>query len=125
MILYICMQKILITGGAGYIGSVLVPELLKAGHEVTVIDNFFYNQASLLDICHYKTLTIIRGDARDESLLTKHIADKDFIIPLACLVGAPLCDADPVAARLINLDAITLILLCPSTRTKNYFPQHQ
>ena len=67
------MKKILVTGGAGYIGSVLVPELLMAGHEVTVVDNFMYNQQSLLDVCHYKTLTIVRGDVRNKDLLKKHI----------------------------------------------------
>jgi nucleoside-diphosphate-sugar epimerase len=116
------MQKILVTGGAGYIGSVLVPELLMAGHEVTVIDNFLYNQPSLLDVCHYKTLTIVRGDARNEALIQKHIKGKDFIIPLACLVGAPLCDADPVGATTTNRDAVLMLLRLRAPEQKIIFP---
>jgi nucleoside-diphosphate-sugar epimerase len=115
-------KKILITGGAGYIGSILVPELLRAGHEVTVIDNFLYQQPSLLDVCNFKTLTIVRGDARDERLISEHIKGKDFIIPLACIVGAPACDADPVAARTINLEAVQMILRLREKSQKIIFP---
>ena len=116
------MKKILVTGGAGYIGSILVPELLKAGHNVTVIDNFLYNQSSLLDVCNLKTLTVVRGDARDESVIAEHIKGKDFIIPLACIVGAPACAADPIAARTINLEAIQLILKLREASQKIIFP---
>jgi nucleoside-diphosphate-sugar epimerase len=116
------MKKILVTGGAGYIGSILVPELLRAGHEVTVLDNFLYNQSSLLDVCNFKTLTVVRGDARSEELVKKHIAGKDVIIPLACIVGAPACDADPVAARTINLEAVQLILKLRNPEQKIIFP---
>jgi len=116
------VKKILVTGGAGYIGSILVPELLKAGHEVTVIDNFLYNQLSLLDVCHYKTLTIVRGDARNEALLKKYIADKEFIIPLACLVGAPVCEQDPIGATTINRDAVVMLLKLRTTEQKILFP---
>ncbi len=116
------MSKILVTGGAGYIGSVLVPELLRAGHEVTVIDNFMYNQSSLLDVCNYKTLTVVRGDVRDEALVKKHIAGKDFIFPLACLVGAPLCDKDPIAATSINRDAVLMLLKLRTPEQKIIFP---
>lgn len=115
-------MKILITGAAGYIGSVLVPELLKKGHEVVAIDNFMYNQAPLLDVCHYKTLTVVRGDARDRDLIIKHIKGVDFIIPLACLVGAPLCAKDPVAAKSVNLDAIKMILELRQPEQKIIFP---
>ena len=116
------MAKILVTGGAGYIGSVLIPELLRAGHEVTVLDNFMYGQTPLLDVCNYKTFTVVRGDARDEKIIAKHIQNKDFIIPLACLVGAPLCDKDPIAARTTNLEAIELILKLRSKSQKIIFP---
>jgi nucleoside-diphosphate-sugar epimerase len=115
-------QKILVTGGAGYIGSVLVPELLRAGHEVTVIDNFLYGQNSLLDVCNFKTLTVVRGDARNEELIKKHIEGKDFIIPLACIVGAPACDADPVAARTINLEAVQMVMRLRKPEQKIIFP---
>ncbi len=115
-------KKILVTGAAGYIGSVLVPELLLAGHEVTALDNFMYGQHSLLDVCHHKMLTVVRGDARDEALMKKHVAGKDFIIPLACIVGAPACDKDPVAARTVNLEAIQMILKLRDKSQKIIFP---
>jgi len=103
-------MKILVTGGAGYIGSILVPELLKNGYEVIVIDNFMYNQVSLLDCCHYDTLTVIRGDVRDKDLISSCIKKVDIIFPLACLTGAPLCKKDPIAAKSINFDAVKLLL---------------
>lgn len=115
-------MKILVTGAAGYIGSVLVPELLRSGHEVTAIDNFLYNQSSLLDVCNFKTLNLVRGDVRDEALIKKHLEGQDFIIPLACIVGAPACSRDPIAARTINLEAIQLILKLRSESQKIIFP---
>jgi nucleoside-diphosphate-sugar epimerase len=103
-------MRILITGGAGYIGSILTPALLQAGHRITVIDNFMYNQTSLLDCCFNHNLTIIRGDARDRDLLARELVAAEAIFPLACLTGAPLCNKDPIGAQTINLDAIKLIL---------------
>lgn len=116
------MPKVLITGAAGYIGSILTPELLKRGYEVTAIDNFFYDQMALLDVCNDKNLKIIRGDARDQVLISEHIKDAEFIIPLACIVGAPACDRDPLAAKSINLDAIKMILELRKEGQKIIYP---
>lgn len=103
-------MRILVTGGAGYIGSILVPVLLGKGHEVTVLDNFMYNQTSLLDCCQDENLTIIRGDVRDEDLVSRCLKETDAIFPLAGIVGAPACDRDPVAAQTINFDAVRMLL---------------
>src|SRR3989344_3027319 len=104
-------MRILVTGGAGYIGSVLVPMLLSKGYEVIVVDNLMYRQDTLLDCCHYvKTFSFIEGDARDEKLIDKLTRDINFIIPLACIVGARACDRDPIAAKTINLDAIKMLM---------------
>lgn len=115
-------MDILITGGAGYIGSVLVPELLKQGHKVTVIDNFLYKQASLVGCCTDKNFTVINGDARDENLMARHIEGKDFIFPLAALVGFPLCDKDTVAAKTTNFGAVETILKLREPSQKIIFP---
>jgi len=116
------MSDILITGGAGYIGSVLTPELLRLGHRVTVIDNFLYKQSSLLDCCMNKNFTIVNGDARDEELIKKHIKGKDYIFPLAALVGFPLCDKDKTAAVTTNLDAVKLIIKLRAPEQRIIFP---
>jgi nucleoside-diphosphate-sugar epimerase len=115
-------MKILVTGGAGYIGSILVPELLKNGYEVFVIDNFMYNQTSLLDCCYNKNLTIIRGDVRDENLISAWVKKSDIIIPLACITGAPACDKDPFAAKSVNYEAIKLLLKVRSKSQPIIFP---
>ena len=103
-------EKVLITGGAGYIGSILTPMLLNAGYEVTVLDFFYFNQASLLDCCANPDFHIIRGDCRDEETVRNAIKDQDYIIPLAALVGYPLCDRDTVGARTTNLEAIKMLM---------------
>ena len=103
-------MNILVTGGAGYIGSILAPSLLKEGHKVTVIDSFMFNQTSLLDCCYDQNLTIIRGDARDKDLLKQQLKTADVIIPLACLTGAPLCKKEPDMARSVIVDAVQTIL---------------
>ncbi len=115
-------MKIMVTGGAGYIGSVLVPALLGRGHEVIVIDNFMYNQPSLLDCCNDENLTIVRGDARDKTLVSKILKKADAIFPLACLTGAPLCSKDPIGARTTNFDAIKMILEMRSIDQMIIFP---
>jgi nucleoside-diphosphate-sugar epimerase len=106
------MEKynILVTGGAGYLGSILVPELLNAGHNVTVIDNFMYKQSSLNHICSNKKFSIINGDVRIENDIKDSIKKADIIIPLAAYVGAPLCKKDPIGASSINKDSIFMML---------------
>jgi nucleoside-diphosphate-sugar epimerase len=103
-------MNILITGGAGYIGSVLVPNLLSQGHSVTVIDNFMYKQTSLAASIRDKKLKLVFGDVRDESLMKQHLAKADAVIPLAAIVGAPACDRDPISAQSINKDSILWLL---------------
>jgi nucleoside-diphosphate-sugar epimerase len=98
--------NILVTGGAGYLGSVLVPELLKLGHKVTVLDTFMFGQNSLADVCFMDNFNVIRGDARDEALLKEACKGIDIVIPLAALVGAPLCNRDQIGTLTINRDAI-------------------
>lgn len=104
------MSNILITGGAGYIGSLLVPELLARGHDVTVLDNLYYRQSSLLDCCADRHFHMINGDCRDEETLCPALMGKDFIFPLAALVGFPVCDRDKTAAVTTNRDAVKLIM---------------
>lgn len=103
-------MKILVTGGAGYLGSTMVPELLAKGHQVTVLDNFMYRQNSLAQVCHDRNFSVHRGDIRVEETVRPLYAWADVIIPLAALVGAPLCSIDPVGARTTNHDAILLML---------------
>jgi nucleoside-diphosphate-sugar epimerase len=87
-----------------------VPALLGMDHRVTVLDNFMYGQTPLLECVHDDNLEIVRGDARDTELLKTYMAEVDWIVPLACLTGAPLCDRDPIGARTLILDAVDSIL---------------
>ena len=98
-------MNILLTGGGGYIGSVLVEYLLKENYKITILDNFLYEQNTLSNYCHNKNLIILKSDIRDNRLLKKIINDFDVIIPLAGLVGAPLCNFNETDAKSINLEA--------------------
>lgn len=98
-------MKILVTGGAGYIGSILIPILLEKGYHVTAFDNFMYKQNSLNHVCYHDNFEIVRGDIRDQDALTPLLAEADCVIPLAALVGAPLCKKDPFTATAVNRDA--------------------
>ncbi len=100
------MTNILVTGGAGYIGSVLVPALLDRGFGVTVVDNFMYHQDSLASVCYRPEFSLVYGDVRSMDTMRPLIKNADVIIPLAALVGAPLCDRDPIASTATNLQAI-------------------
>jgi nucleoside-diphosphate-sugar epimerase len=102
--------SILVTGGAGYLGSIMVPDLLSAGHKVTVLDNFMFEQHSLGHVCHHPNFKVVRGDSRIRSTIEPLLRKADVIIPLAALVGAPLCAKDPVAATSTNRDAIMMML---------------
>jgi nucleoside-diphosphate-sugar epimerase len=112
----------LVTGGAGYLGAVLVPRLLAAGHAVVVLDNFMYGQTPLLDLCYDARLTIVRGDARDKALVSTLMKDADALFPLACLTGAPLCAKDPVGARSVILDAVQMAVDLSSKDQLIIFP---
>jgi len=84
--------------------------LLRNGYRVIAVDNFMYNQSSLLDCCNDENLEIVRGDVRDKDLLKPLVAKADAIIPLACLVGAPVCAQKPLEARSINLEAVKMLV---------------
>lgn len=99
-------MKIVITGGAGYIGSVLTPKLLSLGHQVTVIDNFMFRQSTLLDCCQYENFTPVNADCRDMRMMKEHVRDADVIIPLAAIVGVPLCSKMPLETVSLNKQAI-------------------
>jgi nucleoside-diphosphate-sugar epimerase len=102
--------NILVTGGAGYLGSTMVPDLLNAGHKVTVLDNFMFKQTSLNHVCHNQNFSVVKGDIRVESVIAPLIKKADVIIPLAALVGAPMCTLDPVGATTVNHYAISLMI---------------
>ena len=104
------MANILVTGGAGYIGSILVPNLLNEGHNVTVLDNFMYGQTSLNQLCANKNFNVYNGDVRLKHDLFPLLKQADIIIPLAAYVGAPLCNKDPIGATSTNKDAIFMMI---------------
>ena len=115
-------QKVMVTGGAGYIGSVLVPILLGQGFKVQVLDNFMFGQTSLLDCCSSPDFEITRGDARDERLVKECLAGADYILPLACLTGAPICARHPAEARGVILGALDVILKFRSKGQRLIYP---
>lgn len=120
-------NKVLITGGAGYLGSVLTELLLEYDYQVTVLDNIMYKQTSLLHLCNDKNFTFIKGDVTDKHLLQVLTKEHDIIIPLAAIVGAPACDANQELATAINFTQIKNIvdvlrddqkLLMPNTNSQ-------
>jgi len=96
------MKKVLIIGGAGYLGSVLTEVLLNKGYQVTVLDNLTYKQTSIAPFSFNKNFKFILGDVRDESILKPLVDSHDVIIPLAAIVGMPACKAQPQATIDIN-----------------------
>ena len=99
-------MKIFITGGAGYLGSVIVGKMLNAGHEVVVLDKLLFNQTSLLSYTSNPKFKFIYGDVRNVELLQTLCKEADVIIPVAAIVGFPACASDPKLAREINFDQI-------------------
>lgn len=99
-------MKILITGGAGYLGSVITGKMLEKGYQVTVLDKLIFNQTSLLQYTSNPYFKFIHGDVRNEKLLEKLCVDSDVIIPLAAIVGFPACASEPELAREINFTQI-------------------
>lgn len=114
--------RVLITGGAGYIGSVLSQCLLEEGYHVSVLDNFLYRQNSLLDCCAHDHFQVVRGDCRDEVVMKDLLKTPDIVIPLAALVGAPLCDRDRAGAVTTNLDAIRMLCTLASAHQAVILP---
>lgn len=114
--------NVFVTGGAGYLGSILVPELLKLGHSVTVLDTFMFGQNSLLECCANDKFSVVRGDSRDEELLKPLIKNADYIIPLAALVGAPLCSRDKIGTITTNRDAVASLVKLASKEQRIIMP---
>lgn len=115
-------MRVLVTGGAGYIGSVLVPVLLERGHEVTVLDTFARGTTELAACCRFETFNPVRGDARDTRTLDELAPKADVVIPLAALVGAPLCKEDQIAAKSLNQDAVIALVQRLSRSQKVVYP---
>jgi len=114
--------RILVTGAAGYLGSVLVGRLLEGGFAVRALDALIYGQTSLLHYCGQTGFEFVRGDARDEDLMQQSLSAVDAIVPLAALVGTPVCSRDPWSARAVNFEAIALLTRLRSLSQLIVFP---
>jgi len=116
------MKKVLITGGAGYLGSTLSDHLLTNSYKVTVLDNLMYNQISLLHLFKKNGFKFIQGDVRDSENLKKIVKNHDIIIPLAAIVGMPACDANPELTIAVNYNQVKSILQVLSDNQKLILP---
>ncbi len=114
--------SILITGGAGYLGSVLTPHLLAAGHKVTVLDNFMHRQTPLNQLCADPGFDVVRGDSRDEKVLKPLLAKADIVIPMAAIVGAPACNSDQAACITTNREAVATLARLSSISQRILIP---
>jgi nucleoside-diphosphate-sugar epimerase len=115
-------DRVLVTGGAGYIGSMLVPHLLAVGYRVRVLDNLRHRQPSLLAHCLDDNLEVIRADVREEAAMRSALKGVNWIIPLAAIVGAPACDLDPTAANSTNVEAVRLLVRIRNSEQRILFP---
>jgi len=115
-------MKVLVTGAAGYIGSVLVPELLRKGYEVVALDDFMFKQNTLLECCHNSKFKIVRGDVRNLELVEELVQDVDYIFPLACFTGFPLAKKDPIGATTVTRDAVAGMLKMLKPNQKIIYP---
>lgn len=116
------MEKVLVTGGAGYLGSVLTEVLLSKNYAVTVLDNLIYKQLSLTTFCHNKNFKFVYGDVRDSQLLSDLVQTHDIIIPLAAIVGMPACKKDPQLTVAVNYDQIRNITQFANSSQKILVP---
>ena len=114
--------RVLITGGAGYLGSILCEHLLGAGYQVTVVDSLLYGQRSLFQFCANPHFEFVFGDVRNEELMQSLVKRADVLIPLAAIVGAPACDRDPWTTRSVNFEALRLINRLRSPQQVVIFP---
>jgi nucleoside-diphosphate-sugar epimerase len=117
-------EHVLVTGGLGYLGSILCEHLLSAGLEVTALDNLMYGtgQQGLYHLCANPAFEFVQGDARDERQMQTVLRHADVVIHLAAIVGAAACDRDPLLATSINLDAVRLLARLRSPRQLVVFP---
>lgn len=115
-------MNILITGGAGYLGSIICEQLLNKGYQVTVLDNLLYKQKSLFHLMANPNFEFIFGDARNKDTMSKLLRSIDLIIPLAAIVGAPACDRDTQLATSVNFEAIKLLNNLRSKDQKIIYP---
>jgi nucleoside-diphosphate-sugar epimerase len=118
----VAKEKVLVTGGAGYLGSVLVPTLLSKGYKVTVLDSLMHNQTSLLECCVNPDFDFVKGDICDDGLMASLLPKFDVVILLAAIVGTPACKINPSLTRLVNLDTQMAIVNKISLSQKAIFP---
>ena len=114
-------MKVIVIGGAGYLGSILVEHLLKSGHQVTVLDNFRYSTNQLLSLCFNDKFNVINGDVRDSSLVKMAISNQDVIVSLAAMVGQRLCESNSKEAWEINVNSVEALLKIKESKQKLIF----
>jgi len=115
-------MEVLITGGAGYLGSIMSERMLDAGYKVTVVDSLRYQQTSLFHLCANPDFEFVSGDVRDEGLMSRLVSKAEVIIPLAAVVGAPACAQDPWLTREVNVGAVQLVNRLRSSQQLVVYP---